>query len=188
MQKKKKQHRYWYLKKSPHHGKVQQYIEAFDAIAAAVGSAPTTIMEWSSKMKAGMQGCTSPHLSGSYMKAWHIRSYMLACMHREKVQILKVENATLNALVTMNPDASGNMKRLRSHFEVSKSCRALTAALFLKKTFAVRPELLSMWCCLALDRSFKESDFSRFENSKWQAAAQAYYQSTNVHPHPAVPS
>ena len=170
----------------PSDDKVRLFIAAFDAIVKAVGSPPTTIMEWSTKMKAAMVEPAGPHLSGQYMKAWHIRSYMLAGMHQAKIGRLKIGDAPLHAFVTMNPDACGNLRRLRSHWEMSKKLRNLTTAQYLQRGHSERPELFSMWCCLAMDKGFRDADFRRFNKSQWQATAKAYYKRNNVHPHPAV--
>ena len=183
-----KKRNFWFLRNNPPDNKIREYIAAFDAIVKAVGSPPTTIVEWSTKMKDAMDGPEGPHLSGRYMKAWHIRSYMLSCMYRSKIGSLKIEDAPLNAFVNMNPDACGNLKRLRSHFEVSKRLRSVTTEQYLQWGHSICPELFSMWCCLAMDKGFRDADFRQFNNTKWQTAARTYYATTKVYPHPAVPS
>jgi hypothetical protein len=179
----------WYILSKRPLDKIKAYISQFDAIKAAVGSAPHSVDDWETKMQAGMSsGKGAPHLNGKYMKSWHIRSFMLSNMKRDGVSTLTVDETTsLNAFLNMNPDAKGNLKRLRSHFECSGAKhRALTVKQFLKLCHTRRPELLSMWCCLALDSGFKDNDFDRFSNSKWQKASKDYYETTQLNPHPAV--
>ena len=180
---------FWYILSKRSLDKIKAYVSQFDAIKAAVGAAPHSVDEWETKMRAGMSsGKTAPHLNGKYMKSWHIRSFMLACMKRDGVSTLTVDETTsLNAFINMNPDAKCNLKRLRSHFELAGTQhRALTVKKFLKLCHARRPELLSMWCCLALDSGFKDNDFERFSNSTWQKASQDYYEAAQLNPHPAV--
>lgn len=181
---------FWHiLSKTSFPDKIQAYIAQFDAIKTAVGAAPHSIADWHAKMSAGMNsGEGAPYLNGKYMRSWHIRSYLLSCMHRAGVGTLTVDNETsLNAYLHMNPDAKGNMQRLRSHFEMSsKQCRGITVKQFLKLCHAKRPELLSMWCCLAMDSGFQDSDFTRYNDAKWQKASQDYYAASKVMPHPAV--
>jgi hypothetical protein len=188
--KNKQSNPFWHiLSKTSLGQKIKAYIAQFDAIKKAVGTTPRTIADWHAKMSAGMDsGEGAPYLNGKYMKSWHIRSYMLSCMERDGVRTLTVDKETsLNAYLNMNPDAKGNMKRLRAHFEFTgKQRRGTSVKEFLKLCHAKRPELLSMWCCLAMDAGFLDSDFARFNNSKWQQASQDYYEASKVPPHPAV--
>lgn len=183
---KKKQNPWWYIIRKPKLASIKLYIQAFDAIKEAVGPAPRTVAEWSEKMRAGYLGPSSPHLSAKYLKSWHIRSYMLSCMYREGIKQLEVEDFPLNAFVNMNPDVCGNLKRLRSHLEMTRKRRNVSITQYLKGCHSGKPELFSMWCCLALDRSFRESDFRRFDHEQWQRVAKTYHSVNGVFPHPAV--
>ena len=168
--------------------RIAKFIATADFFAKALEKAPRTVSQWSAKMEAALKAPPCPHVGRGrrYMRMWHVRCYMLCRMHAQGIAKLSVDQScTLNSLVYLNPDMSGGLKRIRSHFQ--NQGLQLTTKQFIQHLGAKRPELLSMWSCFAIDPGFQMSEFTSFNAEQWHAAADRMLKETKVPPHLAVP-
>jgi hypothetical protein len=89
----------------------------------------------------------------------------------------------MSDVISMNPDMTSGLTRLRSHFLVSKGYRGLTGKQFLAKCGAGRAELFSMWLCFAIDRGLQPGDFKKYSADQWWAMTEKMLKETGVYPH-----
>ena len=128
-----------------------------------------------------------PHVTGEYLLPWHVRSWMLALMHKEGIPRLTVDKAaTLNAFINMNPDMSGHLTRLRSRLALVLK-KESTVSTFLKAVGSCdRPELLSMWLCFTTAVGMRDSDFEEFASRLWRQRASDFVAQHGLVPHPSA--
>ena len=172
----------------------ERFIKTCDAIVAAVGQAPRTCSEWASKMNNAQAAITEkalgfrpPMISGNYLTAWFIRSYMTDLMHESRVSCLKIDaEISVRAFVNMNPDQKSVLKRFQMKFWRSKAkkdvsnTRQFVASI---SRHAVRPELVSMMACFSCDKGFRVDDFKNFKVAEWLCKATELKSTSGLEPH-----
>jgi hypothetical protein len=168
--------------------KLEAYIVASDSLVKSIGLAPRSVSEYAAKADSALKQVPQcphwPRTTDAYMRKWTIRSYLLSIMAASKVDGLTVDRSCkMSDVISMNPDMTSGLTRLRSHFLVSKGYRGLTGKQFLAKCGAGRAELFSMWLCFAIDRGLQPGDFKKYSADQWWAMAEKMLKETGVYPH-----
>ena len=103
--------------------KLKQFLEACDAVVAAVGDAPRTLTEYATKMRDAREALTKrqlgfrpPLLNGSYLGVWFLRAHIIGLMYKSRIQKLTIDgDITMSAFLSMNPDQKQHLQSLYMH-------------------------------------------------------------------------
>ena len=172
--------------------RVKKFIATADSFALCFTTAPKSVTEWKEMADDALTKAPAcPHIGRGkkYMRRWHVRMYLLCRMQEQGVATLKIGKGTsLNSVVSLNPDETDCMSRLRSHLKQQawQAGKTLTATGFTQGLGAKRIELASMWTCFSMDVGFQEEDFESFDEAEWSKVAQEMKDDTGVSPHLAV--
>ena len=157
----------------------------------AVGAAPRTRSEWGTKMKAvkvALGRLAPPRLTGNYLRSWSTRGYMLDIMLMSRVLRLRADpEFTMQGFLHMNPDQHGALARIDMRF--LKHGDDVDSVQEFVRYFSVKPvrlEFLSMYCCFAEDKGFRDEDFDDFDLKAWLTAAAELCAESGLEPHPVL--
>jgi hypothetical protein len=130
-----------------------KFIETWDALEMAVGTAPpTNVTEWLIRVRDATAKAKllpiAPQLNSTYLLSWHVRALLRDRMASAGITKLAINTeCSIYQLMNLCPDQSSCLREVYQYLVQVEGDSGMTAADFLKHaaTADTPPELLSMW-------------------------------------------
>ena len=174
--------------------KISKYIQGCDALVQAIGpEAPKCLSEYCASMHAGIDAIndlkfTVPRINGPYMVPWTARGIVIDLLVASDVSDLIVDkDITLSRFISANPDQKSQLQQFRSALaNVGKAPKHVKEFLGAIAGKHIRPELLSMHACFAVDDGVQDTDLDNMDYNTWDKCATALEREWGVAPHLAM--